>query len=105
MIYEPGTQLQALVDAVRDALSEEYTDFESVPVEQQLAGADLIGCDLNFYCLDFLVQAKIRALNLGVRPCVILYQGEDREFEDLDPVFNAITHDLISPRDPSKDSD
>lgn len=95
MIYEPGTELEALVDAVRDALSEEYTDFESVPAEQTIEGVDLIGYDLNFYCLDFLVQAKIRALMLGVRPCVILYQGEDREFDEMERVFSAITHDLI----------
>lgn len=95
MIYEPGTELEALVDAVRDALSEEYTDFESVAAEQTIEGIDLIGCDLNFYCLDFLVQAKIRAMMLGVRPCVILYQGEDREFDEMERVFSAITHDLI----------
>jgi len=96
MIYEPGTELEALAEAVRDALSEEYTDFEAIPAEQEVAGLELLGSNLNFYCLDFLIQAKIRAFQLGVRPCVILCQGEDREFESLDPVFAAITHSLIT---------
>lgn len=95
-IHEPATDLDDAVDVVLDTMGELYTDLESSPAEQTIAGQQTFGRDLHFYCLDFLVQAKIRAFELGTRKIVVLCQGEDREFDELKVVFDAITHDLIT---------
>ena len=75
--------------------SEEYIDFESQPVSKQIADQDLEGFDMQFYCLDFLVASQLLALNLGERTLLFQFQAEDRDFEELLPVFEAIATSLL----------
>jgi hypothetical protein len=77
-------------------LKAEYADSEAEPVNEQIAERTLCGYDLSFFCLDLTNTALIRAFRIAGVTCLVLCQAEDREFEELAPVFRAITASLIA---------
>ena len=97
-LHEPRTEPAALASAALEALKNEYQDSESEPVEEQIAGQTCAGYDLSFFYLDFTNTAQIRAFRIPKASCLVLCQAEDRELEQLDNVFRAITASLIAPR-------
>jgi len=79
------------------ALKELYEDLEAHPVREELADAELRGFDINFYCLDFLVGASLRVFSAHGQEFMVLCQAEDREFDELRPVFQAMTLGVLEP--------
>ncbi len=79
------------------AISEEYDDVEAEHVEDVIDDHPARGIDLYFSCLDFVVTAKLRSFQNGHATYVLLYQAEDRDYEQLEPVFRAITHSMLVP--------
>lgn len=77
------------------ALKEEYPGADAEPVTQELAGNAIGGYDLQFFWLDLICTAAIRAVRTREATYVIVCQAEDREFEQLSRVFDAITASLL----------
>ncbi len=94
-IYPQPMQEDAVAEEVASALQEEYDDVEISPATERYDQFDASGFDMHFYCLDFLVRAGVRAFTAGQRTFAIFFQAEDREFDDIEPVFSALTHSLI----------
>ncbi len=94
-VYEPATEPQAMVDQVKLTMSGEYEGLEAVVASEEIEGANLIGYDLDFYCLDFVISAQVRSLRVGTRTFVLFCQAETRDFEKLSPVFNAMAVSLL----------
>ena len=76
--------------------------IDSEAVQETVGSVDLVGFDVNFYCLDLTNTALIRA---GVLPgggrskpatYLIVCQAEDREFDQVSPVFRAMTFSLLT---------
>jgi hypothetical protein len=85
-----------LVDSVLSAMREEYKDADVEDVTQRIEDQELIGVDMNFFCLDLTNTIKIRAMRrAGLGSCLILFQAEDRELARLEPVFWAVTTSLL----------
>jgi hypothetical protein len=95
---EPGE----LMDIVVQAMCEEYDDLDSEEVEDSIAGQELSGFDLNFYCLDLTNTAQIRAFQRGAKTYLMIWQAEDREFDMIAPIFRAIATSLIEHRQGAK---
>jgi hypothetical protein len=89
---------EELLQHVVEAMRGEYPDLEAQPADEQIAGESASGYNLFFYCLDFIVAARVRALRLGHATYLWMYQAEDRDFDQLEPVFRAITVSMF--RDP-----
>ena len=51
---------------------------------------------MNFYCLDLTNTAMVRACTTPGGAYLILCQADDREFEQVAGVFQAITHSLLA---------
>src|SRR5687767_4732077 len=51
-LHPPDIDPQTLVDAALNAMRQEYQDLDAQAVRETVAGRELIGCDMNFYCLD-----------------------------------------------------
>ena len=85
----------ALADAAVNAMREVYDSLEAAPAEEEIAGQTLVGYDLNFYCLDLTSTAAVRIVRTPKRTLVIFYQAEDREFEEIKAVFQAISWTLL----------
>ncbi|MEN6451777.1 MAG: hypothetical protein ABFC96_14905 [Thermoguttaceae bacterium] len=92
----PGSADPAkLVAAVVDAMKREYEGLEAEPAEETVAGHELAGYDLAFYCLDLTNTAIIRGLRAGEATYTIFCQAEDREFNQMGGVFRAMTASLL----------
>ena len=91
----PATNPRDLAAEVLNTMRLEYAELEAEPVTEMIGDADVVGFDMHFYCLDLLVTAQARSLQLGKVTLLILSQAEDREFERLAPVFQAMLVSLL----------
>lgn len=85
----------ALARSVVDAMQQEYTEIDVEPVQEVIEGWEVVGFDMNFYCLDLTNSAQVLAVGSPFGTFVVLAQAEDREYERLAPVFRAMTVSLI----------
>ena len=93
----PGSADPAkLAAAVVETMKQEYEGLEAEPAEETVAGHELTGYDLAFYCLDLTNTALVRSLRIAQTTYTIFCQAEDREFERLRGVFQAMTTSLLS---------
>ena len=84
-----------LAAAAVDVIRQEYQDVDAEETEETVAGHDLVGFDLAFYCLDLTNTATIRATRVGRTTYVVYCQAEDREYEQVKWVFQAMTLTLL----------
>jgi len=90
-IHPRGTEPQRLAAAALTAMKEEYDNLDSEAVQETLFGQDVVGYDINFYCLDLTNTAIVRSIRTSRATYTVFYQAEDREFDAIQPVFDAIT--------------
>jgi hypothetical protein len=95
---EPARMAQAALDAMR----KEYEDLEAEPVNETVAGHELIGFDLSFFYLDLTSTAGIRSLRVAGTTYTIFFQAEDREYGEIGLVFDAMTLSLLRGIDEKK---
>lgn len=94
-VYPLETDPSEIVDELRDAMLAEYENLEAEAVEESEGEAPVIGYDMSFYCLDFIVTAKIRSWRVGNSIVLTHAQAEDREFDEIAPIFHAMTVSLL----------
>lgn len=92
----PGTSAARLTEAVARQMQSEYRDIDSEAASDLVAGRQLAGWDLNFYCLDLTNTAQVRAFETPTGTYLLLAQAEDREWERVAPVFAAMTASFIA---------
>ncbi|HEV7225078.1 MAG TPA: hypothetical protein VGN42_20400 [Pirellulales bacterium] len=95
-IHPPDASPQDLADAALAAMRQEYDELDAEPVAETIAGRELVGWDMNFYCLDLTNTAVVRGFNTPEATYLVFYQADDREFDELQRVFAAITFSLLS---------
>lgn len=98
-IYDERVAPEQLVSEVVQTMAKEYDSLETHDVTQSIAGIDVTGCNMDFFYLDFVVSAQVRAFPFGERTMLVMAQAESREFDENELVFQAITHSLISESD------
>jgi hypothetical protein len=98
VVHPDGVDPDELAATALRALKAEYPDAEAEPASEQINGRSIRGYDLNFFWLDLTNTALIRAFRTAGASCLVLCQAEDREFEQLAPVFRAITTSLLGER-------
>ena len=96
-VYPTETSLEQLTAEVVEALREVYGDVESAAITETLEDVTAEGYDLHFFCLDLLVECRIRAFQWSGRSCLLIFQAESHEFDKQIPVFLAMTKSLLSP--------
>ena len=84
-----------LARAVLATMRQEYNELDAESVRESVAGRELIGFDLNFYCLDLTNTALVRSFSTSAAAWLILCQADDREFDQMEPVFRAMTLSLL----------
>jgi hypothetical protein len=85
-----------LAAAVVDAMKQEYEGLEAQEAEETMAGRNLAGYDLAFYCLDLTNTAHVRTVRAGHCTYTVFCQAEDRDFDRVRRVFEAITTTLLA---------
>ena len=94
-VHPSTADLPKLLSAAVSAMREVYEQLDSEAVEETIAGQELSGYDMNFYCLDLTNTASVRGLRTGQRTLVIFCQAEDREYERIEPIFRAMSTSLL----------
>ena len=80
-----------LLDEILAAIRSEYEDAEIQRTPSTVPGFDKQDAyEADFYCLDLLVTARICKYELGEFVLLTIYQGENRDFDQLTQVFDAI---------------
>ena len=91
---QPGSADPAtLAAAVVESMKQEYEGLEAEPAEETVAGRELTGYDLAFYCLDLTNTAVVRSLRIAQTTYTIFCQAEDRDFERLAGRFPGDDHE------------
>ncbi len=93
--YPPETDPQELAQTAVRTMQSEYKGVEAETVQETVAERELIGYDFAFFYLDFIVAAKIRCIRTDRFTLAVFCQAEDREFETIGPVFQAMTTSLV----------
>lgn len=92
MIYElSAANEEDLKREYVETFQDEYEDLEHHAVAVQIGQETVEAIDLQFYCLDFLVHSRLFVRDIGNHRVLIAWQAEDRDFDDLEQVFAAIT--------------
>lgn len=97
IVHPAGYDPRDLVEAAEAAMRQEYEQLDSEPYHDVVAETEVVGCDLNFYCLDLTNTALIRSFGTDQATYLILCQAEDREFTAAGPIFEAITRSVVDP--------
>jgi hypothetical protein len=95
-IHSESADPAKLAAAVIKAMRREYQDLEAQEAQETVAGRELTGYDLAFYCLDLTNTARVRSLRAGHSTYTVFCQAEDREFEQVKRVFQAMTTTLLA---------
>lgn len=94
IIHPPTLDPRALAEAALDTMRQVYDELDAEPIEETIAGRELVGCDMNFYCLDLTNTAQVRSFRRPEGTYLVMCQADDREFAEVEPVFRAITLSL-----------
>jgi hypothetical protein len=95
MVDSPAADPADMAVTVLRSLREEYAESDAEPAADMIAGQELRGYDVSFYYVDLISTAVIRAFRMPGLAAVILCQAEDREFREIEPVFQAMTTSLV----------
>ncbi|MFM8733628.1 MAG: hypothetical protein ACKOC8_00285 [Pirellulales bacterium] len=94
--HAPGGDPLELAAAVVGQMKKEYQDLDAEEAADDLADRRLAGFDMNFYCLDLTNTAQVRTLETPDAIYLIFCQAEDREWEEISPVFAAMTTSFVA---------
>jgi len=95
-IHPASQSPQELADAALKAMRREYDELDAEPVAETVSGQEMVGWDINFYCLDLTNTAVVRGFSTSRATYLIFCQADDREFDEVEQVFAAITRSLLS---------
>jgi hypothetical protein len=96
MCYPQDADPLELARTALAAMQNEYEELDSETVQEEVGDVELVGFDLNFYCLDLTNTAWIRAGSTTSNTYLVICQAEDREFEQMSAVFQAIMLSLLA---------
>lgn len=97
MLYRDHRDLDDLTDEALAVMREEYDQLETTPYKTVFGDVDAKGHEIYFYHLDLLIRCRIVAAPFGDQTVLLLLQAEDRDFDDLEPVFQAMATTLLNP--------
>ena len=87
------TAVTSVLEQAVKAMQEVYPELEVENTVENIAGEQLPGIDMHFFCLDLTGTASVRILETLSGKYVIFSQAE--ELEELKPICSAITTSLI----------
>jgi hypothetical protein len=95
-IHSGSAGPEKLALAAIEAMTKEYPGIEVEETQETIAGHELVGYDLSFYYLDLINTAVIRSLRVAHTTYTIFCQAEDRDYAQIQNVFQAMTTSLLS---------
>lgn len=94
-VYPEDAHPDGLLDQTLESLRETYPDLELSELDESSTEQPIEGNEALFYCLDFLVRARLQVFQTDQHRVLAWYQAEDREFAKMELVFQAMTTSLL----------
>ncbi len=94
-LHPPLEPAEPLLQAVLKTMRKEYAELDAEEVSETIADVALTGYDLNFYCLDLTNTALVRVAHTPEITLLLMCQAEDREYQRVERVFQAMTTSLL----------
>jgi hypothetical protein len=94
-LYPKASYQEWLLDQTLDSLRETYPDLEVSTVNTSRSEEPSEGIEALFYCLDFLIRIRLQVFETDDQQILAWYQAEDREFDKMEMVFQAMTASLL----------
>lgn len=94
--YTNLDDVEEVILSAKAAMESEYDEVESETEEMLIAGVFLQGTVQRFYYLDLIITSKLFAIVNHGNTYLIQIQGEDRDIDRLDNVFQAILTSMLS---------
>lgn len=88
---EPFEVIEQAIEAMRA----EYESIEVEIVDMEFEELEVDCVELSFYYLDLFITARMIAFNHNDRTLMVQQQAENRDFDRLLPVFDAMLTSLI----------
>lgn len=83
-----------VAETVLDALRADYPDLEAEDAVESIAGQPALGHDIRFFSLDLTNTCRTRSFYSDAGTILVMWQTNDLELEDVEPVFRAICASL-----------
>ena len=94
-LYPPHMDSMPLIEEACQLFKTEYKDLE-IHESQEIIGDCLAdGYDLSFFCLDFLVEAQVRAVEAPSGTLLWMCQAEGEDFEERKASFRKVAESLL----------
>ena len=93
--YPGEVDLESLFDEALSALRSEYDHIEVEPNSDDIAGQTLSRYEVNFFYLDLTNTCWLWGFETPQDTYLLLCQAEDREFEQVAPVFRAMLASVL----------
>lgn len=97
MIYGDQREIAELASEALSVMRSEYENLESTSYATEFVEVPATGYEIYFYHLDLLVHCRIIGAKFGDKTALMLWQAEDRDFDELEPVFRAMATTLLNP--------
>ncbi len=78
-------------------MRQEYDELDAEPLDELVGDQEIVGCEMNFYCLDLTNTAVARSFSTPDATYLLFCQADDRELAEVGPVFEAMTLSLFTP--------
>ena len=92
--YPNVTLPKSVIDQATEAMRGEYNPIEVVPYEAEDGFVQEAATELSFYYLDLLIVCRMVAIVDRGDVLLVQMQGENRDFDSLEPVFLAMLKSL-----------
>lgn len=94
-LHPAGTNPDEILDEAIDTLRESYEDLELSTESPEFDQFDGKAFGALFFCLDFLIRVKLQVYRTSEYTFMLWYQCEDRDFDNQEMVFRAISTTLL----------
>ena len=102
-LFRDHPEPQRVVDAVVETFREEYANLDIYEADEDVCSQPALGCDIEFFCLELLNSAWVRAFEARDFTVLVLYQATDHELDEIAPIFHGITESLACEAPPDLD--
>lgn len=93
--YSNTSNVDEMMANAQSAMEEEYEEIETDEFEVAIGDRILTGVSQSFYYLDLLITSKLLAFTHEQDLFMIQIQGEDRDLDQLESVFQAMMVSLF----------
>lgn len=91
LVFDGNKDAVQLMQECLGNIEDQYESMESNSISEHIGGFEALGHDTFFFYLDLLIANRMRCFTQGDFHFLIIWQAENREFDKLEPVFQAIT--------------